>query len=116
MNNWYDNFSSFKFDNNTGDSFTCKRPKSFECKELENLSIALLWENSLDFVVSGEDGCMGNYDMYTPLYNYYTGKQYLISYSVAEDWKNGKEVTIYGTTPNESEMKDIEEFTENEGR
>lgn len=109
MNNWYSNFSHFEFNNN-GESFTCKRPEGFSCSEVESLGIALLWEDSLDFVHSGEDGCLGNYDMYFTLYNYYTGREYLISYSTAESWKNGEEVTIYGEVPNEERMKEIEEF------
>ena len=110
MNNWYNNFSSFKF--NEDGSFTCKRPDDFSCLETENLAIALLWEGSLDFVIAGEDGCLGNFDMYTPLYNYNNGMLYLVPYSTADEWKEGKEVTIYGRIPDEDEMKEIERFME----
>ena len=109
-NNWYSNFSEFHF--NDDGSFTCKRPDEFSCLETENLAIALLWESSLDFNVSGEDGCMGNFDMYTSLYNCNNGFQYLIPYSTAEEWKEGKEVTIYGHIPNEEELSDIHRYME----
>ena len=110
-NNFYENFSEFHF--NEDNSFTCKAPETFECSELENLAIALLWESSLDFNLSGEDGCINNFDMYTPLYNLNNGYEYLIPYSVAEKWKNGEEVTIYGKIPDEEELADIKEFMEN---
>lgn len=108
MNNWYVNFSSFKF--NEDGSFTCKRPEGSSCLETENFVIALLWEGSLDFVVAGDDGCLGNFDMYTPLYNCNNGMFYLVSYSDAERWKNGKEVTIYGRIPDEDEQKEIDNY------
>ena len=110
-NNFYENFSEFHF--NEDNSFTCKAPETFECSELESLAIALLWETSLDFNLSGEDGCINNYDMYTPLYNFNNGYEYFIPYSVAEKWKNGEEVTIYGKIPDEEELADIKEFMEN---
>ena len=109
-NNWYSNFSEFHF--NEDGSFTCKRPETIECSELENFAIALLWESSLDFNVSGEDGCISNFDMYTPLYNCNNGMLYLVPYSTAEEWKNGEEVTVYGRIPDEEEMKEINEFME----
>lgn len=107
-NNWYSNFSEFHF--NDDGSFTCKRPDEFSCLETENLAIALLWESSLDFNVSGEDGCMGNFDMYTPLYNYYNGLEYLIPYSTAEDWRNGEEVIIYGRELVGEDLEDVLRF------
>ena len=109
-NNWYSNFSEFKF--NEDGSFTCKRPDEFSCLETENLAIALLWESSLDFNLSGEDGCLSNYDMYTPLYNSNNGFEYLVPYSTAEEWKKGKEVTIYGRKPDEEELDYILKFME----
>lgn len=111
-NNWYSNFSMFKWNDEEGESFTCKRPEEFECDELESLAIALIWESSLDFNISGEDGCINNYDMYTPLYNLNKNKEYLIPYSVSEKWRNGEEVTIYGRTPDEEELTEIFRFME----
>ena len=114
-NNWYSNFSMFRWNDEDGNSFTCKRPEKFDCDELESLAIALLWEPSLDFNLSGEDGCINNYDMYTPLYNLNKGKEYLVSYSIAEKWRNGEEVTIHGKTPDEEELTEINKFMEDEG-
>ena len=51
--------------------------------------------------------------MYTPLYNLNNGYEYLIPYSVAEKWKNGEEVTIYGKIPDEEEMQDINDYMDN---
>ena len=109
-NNWYCNFSEFHF--NEDGSFTCKRPEEFSCLETENFAVALLWEGSLDFVIAGDDGCISNFDMYTPLYNCNNGILYLIPYSTADEWKEGKEVTIYGRVPDEDEMKKIERLME----
>lgn len=114
-NNWYNNFSMFKWNDEEGNSFTCKRPEEFECDELESLAIALIWESSLDFEVSGWDGSAGNYDAYTPLFNMNKGKEYLIYYSDAKRWREGEEVTIYGKTPNKEEMAEINTFMESEG-
>ena len=52
--------------------------------------------------------------MYSPLYNFKTGLLYLIPYSVSDEWKNGKEVTIYGREVDEEELKNIYEFMEME--
>ena len=110
MNNFYSCFSDFRFNKNN--SFTCKRPEVFSCEETESLAVALLWESGLDFEIAGEDGCLNNFDMYTPLYNFKTGLLYLIPYSVSDEWKNGKEVTIYGREVDEEELKNISEFME----
>ena len=110
MNNFYSCFSDFHFNKNN--SFTCKRPKTFSCEETESLAVALLWESGLDFEIAGEDGCLNNFDMYSPLYNFKTGLLYLIPYSVSDEWKNGKEVTIYGREVDEEELKNIYEFME----
>lgn len=101
-NNWYSNFSVFEWQDD--DSFVCKASKeALESVDTQNLMIALLWENSLDFALAGEDGCMSNYDMYTPLYSYKTDKLYLIPHSEAEKWKEGEIIRIYG-----KEMSDEE--------
>lgn len=110
MNNFYSCFSDFRFNKNN--SFTCKRPKTFSCEETESLAVALLWESGLDFEIAGEDECLNNFDMYSPLYNFKTGLLYLIPYSVSDEWKNGKEVTIYGREVDEEELKNIYEFME----
>ena len=110
-NNWYCNFSEFHFNEN-GSSFTCKRPEKIKCSELENLTIALLWETGLDFNLSGEDFCLSNYECATPIYNCNNGYEYWVSYSDANSWKNGNEVTIYGRIPNKEELKEINKYME----
>lgn len=112
-NNWYTNFGSFKFNDEDGTSFTCTRPKEFTCEELESLPIALLWESGLDFELAGEDGCLGNWDMYTPLYNTHNGLLYLIPHSDSQNWRQGEEVTINGRTVDEEELHEIEKFFQN---
>ena len=108
-NNWYSLFSVFEWQED--DSFICKASEeALESPDTQNLMIALLWELSLDFAIAGEDGCMGNYDMYTPLYSYKTDKLYLILHSEAEKWKEGEIVRIYGREVDEEEREEIEEF------
>ena len=111
-NNWYDNFSAFEWQEDG--SFVCKASEeALKSPDTQNLMIALLWESSLDFAIAGEDGCMGNYDMYTPLYSYKTDKLYLVLHSEAEKWKEGEIIRIYGREINEEERKEIEEFMNN---
>ena len=108
-NNWYDNFSAFEWQED--DSFICKASEeALKSPDTQNLMIALLWELSLDFAIAGEDGCMGNYDMYTPLYSYKTDKLYLVPHSETKKWKEGEIVRIYGREIDEEEREEIEEF------
>lgn len=108
-NNWYSNF--FVFEWKEDDSFVCKASKeALESPDTQNLMIALLWENSFDFALAGEDGCISNYDMYTPLYSYKTDKLYLIPHSEAEKWKRGEIIQIFGREMDEEERKYVEEF------
>ena len=108
-NNWYSLFSVFEWQED--DSFICKASEeALESPDTQNLMIALLWELSLDFTLAGEDGCMGNYDMYTPLYSYKTDKLYLVPHSETKKWKEGEIVRIYGREIDEEERKEIEEF------
>ena len=108
-NNWYDNFSAFEWQED--DSFVCKASEeALKYLETQNLMVALLWESSLDFAIAGEDGCMGNYDMYAPLYSYKTDKLYLIPYSEADKWEKGEIIRIYEREIDEEERKEIEEF------
>lgn len=111
-NNWYNLFSAFEWQED--DSFICKASKeALESPDTQNLMIALLWESSFDFALAGEDGCMGNYDMYTPLYSYKTDKLYLVPHSEAEKWKRGEVIQIFGREMDEEERKYVEEFMNN---
>lgn len=108
-NNWYSLFSVFEWQED--DSFICKASEeALKSPDTQNLMVALLWESSLDFAIAGEDGCMGNYDMYTPLYSYKTDKLYLVPYSEAEKWKEGEIIRIYGREIDDEERREIEEF------
>lgn len=106
-NNWCNNFSAFEWEE---DGFVCKAPAEFECEEQSNLAISLIWEKNLNFELAGEDGCISNYDMYTPLYNWAQDKLFLIPYSEAEKWKRGEIVRIYGRKITDEERKEIMEY------
>lgn len=105
--NWFQNFSYFRF--NEDGSFTVKREEPFTYDE-EGLIWDLINESSLDFVICGEDGCISNFDMYTPLYNFMTGMMYCIPYSKQEEYSQMMEVTIYGREVDEDELMEIMEF------
>lgn len=108
-NNWYNLFSAFEWQED--DSFICKASKeALESIDTQNLMIALCWENDLDFSPAGEDGCMNNYDMYTPLYSYKTDKLYLVPHSQAEKWKRGEVIQIFGKEMDDEERKYVEKF------
>lgn len=108
-NNWYSLFSVFEWQED--DSFICKASEeALQGLETQSLAIALFWESFLDFSLAGEDGCLSNYDMYTPLYSFKTDKLYLIPYSESEKWKEGEIIRIYGREIDDEERKEIEEF------
>lgn len=108
-NNWYSLFSVFEWQED--DSFICKASEeALQGLETQSLAIALFWESFLDFSLAGEDGCLSNYDMYTPLYSFKTDKLYLIPYSESEKWKEGEIIRIYGREIDDEERREIEEF------
>ena len=110
--NWWWNFEYFRF--NEDGSFTCKASEeALNTAETQNLTIAMLWENDLNCQLAGEDGCAGNYDMYTPIYFPAIGFAYLILHSVSDQFARGKEVTIYGYEPDEEEFNSFVEFWKN---
>lgn len=107
-NNFSNLFDFFQWEDWNEDSFSCKASEqALSILETQSLAVSLLWENDLDFVLAGEDGCVSNYDMYTPIYTPKTDKIYFVLYSVAERWKEGDMVTIYGRTPTEEEREYI---------
>ena len=108
-NNFYSLFSCFKW--HPDNSFTCKiSDEASKSDETKNLFISLLWENDFDFVLAGEDGCLSNYDMYTPIFNSKNGYIYLIPHSVAEKWKEGEIITVYGEKATEEQIKEIFDY------
>ena len=108
-NNWYSLFSVFEWQED--DSFICKASEeALQGLETRNLAASLVWESFLDFSIAGEDGCLSNFDMYSPLYSFKTDKLYLVPYSEADKWEEGEIVRIYGREIDEEERKYIEEF------
>lgn len=73
------------------------------------LIIDLCNSAELDFVVIGDEGCNGNWDMYYPLYNYYTGMMYLPTGSDCELYRQGKTVKLYAIKPDADDMAVIRE-------
>lgn len=103
---WLTNFD--KFIVHEDGSFTCKASKEvLQLAETRSLVVALLWESSFDFQIAGEDGCAGNFDMYSQLYNTKNGLLYLILYSDSEKFARGEEVTIYGREVTDEEHEEI---------
>lgn len=106
-NNWYVNFSKFEVSDDYSKVTLQISDEAKELPETQNLAVALLWESSLDFIPAGEDGCLNNFDMYSPIYNVNWNKLFLIPYSTADDFKEGKEVEIYGRSLEDSEIEEI---------
>lgn len=110
--NWYGNFEYFRF--NTNGSITCKvSQEALNVAETQSLAIAILWENCLDAQLVGEDGCMGNYEMYTPIYIPKIGLAFLIPYGVSDQFARGKEVTVQGYEPDENELLEFIDWWNN---
>lgn len=76
-----------------------------------NLIGDLVNSGELDFTIAGESGCAGNYAMYHPLYNAYTGLLYLPTDYDCSDYAAGKWVHLYGRPLDEN---DIESMTTEE--
>ena len=107
--NWWWNFEYFRF--NMNGSITCKASEeALKCLETQSLAVALLWENSLDTQLVGEDGCINQFDMYTPLYFPNIGLACLVPYSTSEEWKEGKEVTLDCYEPTKEEVLEFIEW------
>lgn len=73
----------------------------------KNLLFDLLNSAELDFVLAGEEGCAGNYDVFYPLYNYNTGLIYSIYGEDCRRYADGEHVHIYGRKPDESEIEKL---------
>lgn len=70
----------------------------------------LINSHKLDFTIAGDEGCASNYDMYYPLYNYYTGLLYLVLGKDCEDYKQGKTVKIVGRELDDDEKLELAEL------
>lgn len=106
VNNWLKNFDVFKVDEE-GVIECFASDEAIRVAETRSLAVALLWEDSLDAILVGEDGCMGNYDMYTPIFLARFNCEYLIPYSTSEDFSHRKVVTLYPQT--EMTKEELEE-------
>ena len=59
----------------------------------------------LDFMIAGDEGCFGNFDMYYPLYNAYIDRLYLITGSDCTLYQAGKTVKLYGRPLDQDERE-----------
>lgn len=105
--NWFQSFEYFRW--NEDGSFTVKRGDDFTYDE-EGLIWDLINEPTLNFEIAGEDGCAGNFDMYTQLYDHMTGKLYLVLYSTQEEYREMNEVTVYGRDVEDDELAEIYDY------
>lgn len=109
-NNWWWNFEYFRL--NTDGSFTCKASQeALNVAETQSLAIAILWEDDIEAQLVGDDGSMGNYEMYTPIYIPKIGLAFLIPYGISDQFARGKEVTIQGYEPTKEELYDMIEWS-----
>ena len=69
------------------------------------LIIDLCNSAELDFVLAGDEGCAGNWDMYYPLYNAYTDMLYLPTGSDCIAYQEGKTVKLYGRPLDQDERE-----------
>lgn len=72
-----------------------------------NLVFDLVNSAELDFELAGEEGCAGNFDMYYPLYNAYTGLLYLILGADCARYASGEWVHIYGRKLDKSDIESL---------
>jgi len=73
--------------------------------EMLTFSEVLFW---LDTNIIGEEFCLSNYDMGIMLYNCYSDKCYIVSFSDLEKIKAGEKVTLYAYDPDEDDRETIE--------
>lgn len=74
----------------------------------ENLIVALCNSAELDFTPLGEEYCLGNaLGMAQDLYNWNTGKTYMITHDKAVKWKYMRSIYITGYPASENELAQI---------
>lgn len=109
VNNWLVLFD--KFDISEDGTIVCKASEqALMTLETQSLPVCLLWESAFDSMLIGEDGCMGNFDMYTPIYLERFETMYLVPHSTSYEFAEGKEVTLYPMT--EVTKEEFDEFIE----
>lgn len=77
-----------------------------------NLLFDLVNSHELDFQIAGDEGCAGNYAMYYPLYNAYTGLLYLPTDYDCNDYVTGKWVHLLGRPLDSIEIESLLEDKE----
>lgn len=105
INNWLKNFDVFNV-NEEGVIECCASEEALKLAETRSLAVALLWEDGLDGILVGEDGCLNNFDMYTPIFLSRFNCEYLVPHSTAEDFSYGRTVTLYPLTELTKEQLD----------
>lgn len=70
-----------------------------------NLVFDLVNSAELDFCLAGDEGCAGNYEMYYPLYNAYTGLLYLVLSHDCDRYAQGKSVRLRGYPLDASDLE-----------
>ena len=74
------------------------------------LIIDLCNSSELDFVLAGDEGCFGNFDMYYPLYNAYTDLLYLPTGSDCIAYQEGRSVKLYGRKLDNDEREELNDI------
>lgn len=76
----------------------------------EKDEILTFWDviSWLDTNIIGEEFCLSNYDMGLMLYNCYSDKCYIVSFTDLERIKAGKKVTLSAYDPGEDDREAIE--------
>lgn len=72
-----------------------------------NLLFDLVNSHELDFQIAGDEGCAGNYAMYYPLYNAYTGLLYLPTDYDCNDYVAGKWVHLFGCPLSSTDIESL---------
>lgn len=76
-----------------------------EKDEMLTFSEVLFW---LDTNIIGEEFCLSNYEMGIQLYNLYSDKCYIVSFTDLERIKAGEKVTLHAYDPDEDDREAIE--------
>lgn len=113
VNNWLKNFDEFTVTDEG--VITCKASEeALRLTETQSLAIALFWEDGLDAILVGEDGCINNFDMYTPIFLSRFNCEYLVPHSISNSFAKGETVTLYPKTDlTKEELDEDLEWAEN---
>ena len=94
--------------NNINIHFDLEYIKESHCSDIENLSFIL---DSLDCYIIGEEYCLSNYDMGCTIYNVYSDKVYILSFTALnEAYNTGKTLKLFANTPDSYDHEIIESW------